>query len=568
MTIYRRLGGHTVGGMIITLMIIPFVFAFGLNGMTAFGLSPVLGGTTGTLEHFKKLVQLPGMPRSLLLSLSTGVVATILSFLLAFSAFVVGFSWFSKRGSIGAISIFLSIPHAALALGLAFLIAPSGWIARLLAQALGWPSPPDLATVNDPFGMALVLGLIIKETPFFVLMIFASTSHLRLDEQVRVSLSLGNSREFTWLFLLLPQVWKSLRFPFLIVLAYSTSVVDIALILGPSNPPTLAVVVSKLYTHPDLSNWFVAAAGSAILTALIFSSFGLLILVFRCLSVLSRILISSRHRPTFITQATVLLGGIAAFFCLLAAMSLVLMAVWSISWRWSFPNILPEQYSFRPWTNLSDAFGSAFLNSITLAVISASISVVLSIAWLETEKDRNPTWRSIANGLLMLPLVVPQISFVFGLNTLFVYLSSDYLFIFVAFSHILQVFPYVFLALAGTWRSFDPRFYKVAASLGQGSLKRLVKIKIPILLAPILIAFALGFAVSFAQYLPTLIIGAGRIPTLTTEAVALASGSDRRISGVYAVSQAAAPAFIYAICLLLPFFLFRNRRHLLLRTAR
>ena len=40
----------------------------------------------------------------------------------------------------------------------------------------------------------------------------------------------------------------------------------------------------------------------------------------------------------------------------------------------------------------------------------------------------------------------------------------------------------------------------------------------------ILTAAAVGFAVSVGQYLPTLLIGAGRLPTITTEAVALASG--------------------------------------------
>ena len=55
------------------------------------------------------------------------------------------------------------------------------------------------------------------------------------------------------------------------------------------------------------------------------------------------------------------------------------------------------------------------------------------------------------------------------------------------------------------------------------------------------VAVAVGFAVSVAQYLPTLFAGAGRYATITTEAVTLASGANRRIIGVYAVAQAALP---------------------------
>lgn len=50
----------------------------------------------------------------------------------------------------------------------------------------------------------------------------------------------------------MPQVWPLIRLPVLVVLAYSLSVVDMALILGPSNPPTLAVLLTRLFSDPDL----------------------------------------------------------------------------------------------------------------------------------------------------------------------------------------------------------------------------------------------------------------------------------------------------------------------------
>jgi putative thiamine transport system permease protein len=43
-----------------------------------------------------------------------------------------------------------------------------------------------------------------------------------------------------------------------------------------------------------------------------------------------------------------------------------------------------------------------------------------------------------------------------------------------------------------------------------------------------------GFAVSVAQYLPTLTVGAGRYATVTTEAVALAAGAQRSLTSAYA----------------------------------
>ena len=75
-------------------------------------------------------------------------------------------------------------------------------------------------------------------------------------------------------------------------------------------------------------------------------------------------------------------------------------------------------------------------------------------------------------------------------------------------------------------------------------------------------AAAIGIAVSVAQYLPTLFMGAGRIATLTTEAVTLSSSSDRRVTGVYATLQAGLPFAAYGAAFLIPALLYRNRRGL------
>jgi putative thiamine transport system permease protein len=77
----------------------------------------------------------------------------------------------------------------------------------------------------------------------------------------------------------------------------------------------------------------------------------------------------------------------------------------------------------------------------------------------------------------------------------------------------------------------------------------LVSLKLPLLARPILVALALGFAVSVGQYLPTLFAGAGRFQTLTTEAVALAAGGDRRVVGVYTALQMFLPALGFALAL-------------------
>ena len=54
----------------------------------------------------------------------------------------------------------------------------------------------------------------------------------------------------------------------------------------------------------------------------------------------------------------------------------------------------------------------------------------------------------------------------------------------------------------------------------------------------------------------------GGVETLTTEAVALASGGDRRAIGVYGLMQTAAALLPFALALAVPAIIWRNRRGL------
>ena len=86
----------------------------------------------------------------------------------------------------------LAVPHAAAAFGIAALIAPSGLLIRLASPwATGLERPPDLLIVNDPWGLALVLGLAAKEAPFLLLMLIAALPQAETTRRILVARTLG-----------------------------------------------------------------------------------------------------------------------------------------------------------------------------------------------------------------------------------------------------------------------------------------------------------------------------------------------------------------------------------------
>src|SRR5690606_32302434 len=110
------------------------------------------------------------------------------------------------------LSPLLSVPHAAAAFGLAFLIAPSGMIARLVSPELtGWMRPPDLLIVHDRLGLSMIAGLVVKEVPFLLLVALAALPQLRLTETRRLAASLGYGRIAGFLYLGWPAVYRQIR---------------------------------------------------------------------------------------------------------------------------------------------------------------------------------------------------------------------------------------------------------------------------------------------------------------------------------------------------------------------
>ncbi|MCF3595083.1 ABC transporter permease subunit [Rhodobacteraceae bacterium LMO-12] len=543
-------------------LIAPIVIGLWQTGRAAFGILPALGQNMFSLEPWGELQTMPGFGTSLRLTLVTGLGSTVLSLVLATGFCAAVHARMNPSAGARMLTPFLAIPHAAMAVGLAFVLAPSGWIARMVAPLAGWDRPPDFSTINDGWGLALMLGLMVKEVPFLLLVILSVLSQIPVAGHMAAGRALGYGRGIVWIKIIMPQVWPLIRLPVWVVLAYALSVVDMAIILGPSNPPTLAVAVTRWFTDPDPTMILPASAGAILQAVVVGLGVVLLMVIETAGKRLGRWWIRRGGRG--LSAEPGLWVASAAVMALMAAglLAMVSLVVWSLAWRWSFPQILPESWSLKPWGAAQDGWMRALMNTLLLAGATVGLSLALAIAWLEGEDRASRTRAPWAEALIYLPLLIPQIGFLYGLNVGFLQIGLSGGIWAVVWAQALFVFPYVMIALSDPWRALDPRMIRAAAALGAGPGRRLWTVKLPVLLRPILTATAIGVAVSVAQYLPTLFMGAGRVATLTTEAVTLSSGSDRRVTGVYATLQAGLPFAAYLAAFIIPAMVHRNRRAL------
>ena len=552
--------------LLILILILPVLCGIICVLLPALSWVPALEKTTLNLQGFIDLWQTPGITQMAALSLATGLVSTLLAFGITLMILAAFFNsvWLQRIEHL--LSPILVIPHAAAAIAVGFLIAPSGMFARLISPWLsGWELAPDGMFPHDPYGISIILGLTLKELPFLLLMALGALAQPELGKKLRqqytVALNLGYYPIAAFFKAVLPLLYPFLRLPILAVLAYASASVEMPLILGPNTPPTLAVSIMQWFTDVDLTLRIKASAGALLQLALTAGLVGFWLGGEKVIkAVCHDALINGKrnYADALWQKITGVLTIMVIGFILLSLVGLVL---WAIAGYWRFPASLPEQFV---WLHFQSAFtqmGTPLFNTLTIGMVSTTLAILLTLLCLEAEQLTAKRLSHFTSLIIYLPLLVPSIAFLFGLVWLQQLIHHQAAFFHVTFAHLLFVLPYVFLSLASSYRRLDPRFAHVAASLGAPPAKVFFQVKLPQLFAPILIAIALGLAISFGQYLPTLLAGGGRIATITTEAVTLANGASRRTSAVYAIMQMALPLMGFIIAWILPKYVFKSSVH-------
>jgi putative thiamine transport system permease protein len=392
-----------------------------------------------------------------------------------------------------------------------------------------------------------VLGLVLKETPYLLLMILAAEPPLR--PALAVGRSLGYGPFMAWTKLVLPRLYPLVRLPVLAVLAFSLSVVDVALVLAPNLPPPFAVLLLRWFADPDLAPRFQASAGALLQLLLVAGAIGAWLAGERLVAIGFRAWLSDGRRGRRGAIAERLFEAALALLLLVSAAAILSMALWSIATSWRYPDRIPSGFSLEHWRRGLASLGPPLLTTLVVGLAAAGVAGLLTIGCLEQEdrSGRSPGARAL--WLLYLPLLMPQVSFLFGLQLLFLRVGLIGHWLGLVWCHLVFVLPYLFLALADPYRALDRRYRRAALCLGASRLRVLLRVVLPLLAPAIAGAVAVGFAVSVGLYLPTVFVGAGRLTSLTTEAVGLAAGADRRVIGVAVMLQAALPLIAFAAAL-------------------
>jgi putative thiamine transport system permease protein len=338
-----------------------------------------------------------------------------------------------------------------------------------------------------------------------------------------------------------PQLLERLAWPLAAVLAYGCTVVDMALVLGPTQPPTLAVLVWRDLNDAAAEVNGRGFAGAMLLTLGVASLFVIAVVILRLMrGEMSAWRISGPSR----LAAPRRLAAVASASLVLAYVAvLALLALISMSPRWTYPGLLPDVFDLSVWTRaLSDP--APLVLSLLLGLATTAVALALAVLWFETQPRRRDRWPT---SLALASLVLPQILIVAGQYRagLAFDLTGSLAGLFLV--HLTPVLAYVMVVLAGPYRALDPRYSAVSRALGAGPARSWARVTAPLLKAPLLSAAAVGFAVSMVQFIPALLLGAGRYSTLPMEAVTLSSGGNRALTAAFALLLTVPPLLAFLL---------------------
>ncbi len=228
------------------------------------------------------------------------------------------------------------------------------------------------------------------------------------------------------------------------------------------------------------------------------------------------------------------------FFAAMGAVPVVLLILASLSSGWSWPDVIPQKFSFRAWRYIFSS-DSIFAVITTLKISAAVIVIDLILALPAANALGRYSFRfkRIISALLMAPLIMPPLAITMGLHKTFIRMGLTENIWGVVAASIFPTLPYMIRALAVGYENIGHIWGEQAKMLGAGAFSRFFHVNLPMLLPAIVAGASIVLLVSMSQYVIVLLIGGGTVKTLTVVMFPYISGGDSAIGSAYSIIFAA-----------------------------
>ncbi len=226
------------------------------------------------------------------------------------------------------------------------------------------------------------------------------------------------------------------------------------------------------------------------------------------------------------------------------------LLVWAFSGRWLFPALWPTAWSWRAWAYIVQPHSQvlpALTNSLTIGVTVTLLSVLIGLPAGRALSRGHWRGRALVLLVLLAPTIVPVFAAGMGIQVTLIRLGLADTWGGVVLAQLIPVLPYVTLILAGVFAGHNTDYEAQGRTLGARPAQIFRHVTLP-MIAPGLAAGSLfAFLVSWSQYLLTVLVGGGQVPTLPVILFAFAQSGDQSLTAVLSLVYLAPALAVLAL---------------------
>lgn len=161
----------------------------------------------------------------------------------------------------------------------------------------------------------------------------------------------------------------------------------------------------------------------------------------------------------------------------------------------------------------NETMHSAAWNSLLVGVSASLLSTVLGICAARAITRHKFTGKGIASGLIMAPLILPEIIIAISLLVVLLGAGIELSLLTVILGHLLICVPYSVTVLVSGFEGFDPSMEEASRDLGESAWGTLRRVTLPMLMPSIISSLLVTFTISLDEFILAFFLS-GTEPTL------------------------------------------------------
>ena len=190
----------------------------------------------------------------------------------------------------------------------------------------------------------------------------------------------------------------------------------------------------------------------------------------------------------------------------------------SLGRQWVFPAVLPAEWAANNWVEAVVQGGELAQSLAVSLIISLLVALVATGLGFWTSKSLNETrWGKRLLRLAYLPYIFAPVILAACLQVYFLTISLSGRMSGVLLAQLFIAYPFAVIFFGSFWNERLRATGQLAATLGANLWQTFVRVFLPIARGPLLVCFFQTFLISWFEYGLTMLIGVGKVQTLTVK---------------------------------------------------